>query len=139
MLQPKRTKFRKLHRLRGQINASMATRGISIAFGEIALKAVTPAQLTSRQIEAARRTLTRKVKRGGKVWIRKFPDQIVTAKGAEVPMGSGKGAPDYYKTQILPGHIVFEMAGADMGLMREALELAAYKLPFKCKIVTTEL
>jgi large subunit ribosomal protein L16 len=139
MLAPKQTKHRKTHRLRGQQKKRIATRGNTVAFGEIGLKAVSPEQLTSRQIESARRAITRKVKRGGKIWVRVFPDQSVTSKGSEAPMGSGKGAPDYFKTQVVPGHIIFEMAGADMALMREALKLAAYKLPFKCKIVTTEL
>ena len=95
-------------------------------------------ELTARQIEAARRTITRAVKRGGKVWIRVFPDKIVSAKGTEVPMGSGKGAPDHWVTQIKPGKILFEIAGAEEGMMREALKLATYKLPMKCKIVGRE-
>lgn len=138
MLQPKKTKFRKIHRLRSQ-SKGVATRGIAIAYGEIAIKATTRGELTSRQIEAARRTITRTVKRGGKVWIRVFPDKILTSKGAEVPMGSGKGAPDKWVTQIKPGKILFEMAGADMELMRKALDLAIYKLPLKCKIITREI
>ena len=138
MLQPKRTRHRKQFRLRSQ-SKGVATRGATIAFGEIAIKTVEASELSARQIEAARRTITRAVKRGGKVWIRVFPDKILTAKGAEVPMGSGKGAPDKWVTQVKPGKILFEMAGADMALMRRALRLAIYKLPVKCKIITTEI
>lgn len=139
MLQPKKSKFRRTHRLRSQGKKKFTTRGSKISFGVIGLKATTGGEITSRQIEAARRALTRTVKRGGKVWIRVFPDRVVTAKGAEVPMGSGKGAPDYWVQQIHPGRVMFEMAGSDPELMRRALELAAYKLPFKCKVVTPEI
>ncbi len=138
MLQPKKTKFRRQHRLRSQ-KKGIATRGITIAFGEIAIKATSRGEVTARQIESARRTIARAVKRGGKIWIRVFPDKVLTAKGAEVPMGSGKGAPDRWVTQIKPGKILFEMAGADMELMRKALDLATYKLPVDCKIITHEL
>jgi len=138
MLQPKKTKYRKSHRLRSQTKG-IATRGAEIAFGEIAIKAVSTGEITARQIEAARRTIARAVKRGGKVWIRVFPDKILTAKGAEVPMGSGKGAPDKWVTQIKPGKIMFEMGGADIALMRNALQLATYKLPVKCKVITDEI
>ncbi len=138
MLQPKKTKHRKQHRLRSQ-RKGISTRGASIAFGEIGIKAIGRGEVTSRQIEAARRTITRAVKRGGKVWIRVFPDKIVSAKGAEVPMGSGKGAPDHWVTEVRPGKILFEMAGADPVLMKEALKLAIYKLPLKCRVVTQEI
>lgn len=138
MLQPKRTKFRKQHRLRSQ-SKGIATRGSSIAFGTIGIKGLEAGELTARQIEAARRTITRAVKRGGKVWIRVFPDKILTAKSGEVPMGSGKGAPDIWVTQVRPGKILFEMAGANPTLMRDALKLAIYKLPIKCKVITNEL
>ena len=138
MLQPKRVKHRKQHRLRSQ-SKGIATRGAAVSFGEIAIKTVQAGEITARQIEAARRTITRAVKRGGKVWIRIFPDKILTAKGAEVPMGSGKGAPDKWVSQVKPGRVLFEMAGADEALMREALKLAIHKLPVKCKIVTPEL
>ncbi len=138
MLQPKKTKFRKQHRLRSQ-SKGISVRGADISFGEIAIKAISRGEITSRQIESARRTITRKVKRGGKVWIRVFPDKILTAKGAEVPMGSGKGAPDKWVSQIRPGKVLFEMAGADMELMREALKLATYKLPFQCMIITKDI
>ena len=138
MLQPKKTKHRKVFRLRGQ-QKGIACRGTDIAFGEIAIKAVTLGELSARQIESARRTIARAVKRGGKTWIPVFPDKVLTAKGAQVPMGSGKGAPDKWVIQIKPGKVLFEMAGAEMGLMRKALELAAYKLPVKCKIITNEI
>ena len=138
MLQPKRTKFRKIHRLRSQ-SKGVATRGSSISYGEVAIKAVSGGEITARQIEAARRTIARAVKRGGKIWIRVFPDKVLTAKGAEVPMGSGKGAPDKWVTQVLPGKILFEMDGADHDLMKEALKLAIYKLPVNCKVITNEL
>jgi large subunit ribosomal protein L16 len=138
MLQPKKTKFRRLHRLRSQTKG-IATRGNTIAFGEMGIKAVTAGEITARQIESARRTIARAVKRGGKTWIRVFPDKVLTAKGAEVPMGSGKGAPDKWVCQVLPGKILFEMAGENEKLMREALKLATYKLPVKCKIITPNI
>ncbi len=137
MLQPKRTKFRRHHRGRSQ-SQGIATRGNKISFGQVAIKALTAGEITARQIEAARRSIARAVKRGGKIWIRIFPDKVVTIKGAEVPMGSGKGSPDRWVTQVLPGKILFEMAGADLALMREALHLATYKLPVKCRIITNE-
>lgn len=138
MLQPKKTKFRRQHRLRSQ-SKGVATRGTTIAFGEVAIKATTGGEVTARQIEATRRVIARSVKRGGKIWIRVFPDKILTAKGAEVPMGSGKGAPDHWVVQVKPGKILFEMAGADPALMQEALSKAIYKLPVKCKVITPEL
>ncbi len=138
MLQPKRTKFRRLHRLRSQ-GKGVATRGNQISFGEIAIKAITGGELTARQIESARRTIARAVKRGGKTWIRVFPDKVLTAKGAEVPMGSGKGSPDKWVVQIRPGKILFEMAGAELELMRKAMSLATYKLPLQCKIITPDI
>ncbi len=138
MLEPKRTKHRKIHRLRSQ-NKGIATRGTTIAYGDIAMKAVTAGEISARQIEAARRAISRAIKRGGKVWIRVFPDKVITAKGAEVPMGSGKGAPDRWVAQVKPGKIIFEMSGAEMPLMRKALKLASYKLCVKCKIVSHEI
>ncbi len=138
MLQPKKTKFRKQHRLRSQ-KKRVATKGTTIAFGEIAIKSQGSAEIGARQIEAARRCIARAVKRGGKIWIRIFPDKILTAKSGEVPMGSGKGAPDRWVAQVHPGTILFEMAGAEPELMREALRLATYKLGVKCKIVTNEI
>ena len=138
MLQPKRTKFRRQHRLRSQ-NRGAAQRGTHIAYGEVALKCVTAGEITARQIEAARRTIARALKRGGKVWIRIFPDKILTAKSGEVPMGSGKGAPDKWVAQVLPGRVLFEVAGVETPLMREALKLAAYKLCVQCRVVSTEI
>ena len=138
MLQPKKSKHRKQFRLRSQ-NKGVATRGTKVSFGQVGLKAVTAGEISARQIEATRRVITRHVKRGGKVWIRIFPDKILTAKGAEVPMGSGKGAPDKWVCQVKPGKMLFEMAGADMDVMIHALKSAAYKLPIKCKVITTEL
>lgn len=138
MLQPKKTKFRKIHRLRSQ-RKGVATKGASIAFGEIGIKSLEAGEITARQIEAARRAIARAVKRGGKIWIRIFPDKVLTAKSGEVPMGSGKGAPDKWVAQVLPGTILFEMGGADKELMREALKLACYKLSVKTKVVTPEL
>ncbi len=138
MLEPKRPRRRKIFRLRSQ-KKGIATRGAQIAYGDMAIKAMTAGEISARQIEAARRTITRAIKRGGKVWIRIFPDKVITAKGAEVPMGSGKGAPDRWVSQVKPGKILFEIAGADEALMREALHLATYKLCVKCKIVTHEV
>nr|YP_010873219.1 ribosomal protein L16 [Nemalion vermiculare]WGV34423.1 ribosomal protein L16 [Nemalion vermiculare] len=133
MLSPKRTKFRKQHRGRMKGKAS---RGNSIAFGEYALQALEPVWLTSRQIEATRRTITRYVKRGGKLWIRVFPDKPVTARPAETRMGSGKGAPEYWVAVVKPGHILFEMNGVPEKSAKEAMKLASYKLPIKTKFIT---
>jgi large subunit ribosomal protein L16 len=135
MLQPAKTKYRKSHRLRGSFKGK-ATRGTSLAFGSIGLKARTAGELTARQIEAARRAMARHLQRGGKIWIRPFPHKPVTKKGAEVPMGSGKGAIEYYVAMIKPGHMIFEIDGLPEELAREALKLASYKLPFQTKIVT---
>ncbi|MES0490747.1 MAG: 50S ribosomal protein L16 [Leptospirales bacterium] len=132
MLAPKRLKWRKPHtgRLKGVSKA-----GNEVSFGEIGLKAVTAHRLTSRQIEAARQAMTRHVKRGAKVWIRIFPDRSVTKKPAETRMGKGKGSPEYYVAVIKPGKILFEMAGGDKELMKEAFIRASAKLPIKTKIV----
>ncbi len=138
MLQPKKTKFRKQHRLRSQ-RKGMATRGSTIAYGDIAIKTMDAGEITSRQIEAARRTIARALKRGGKVWIRIFPDKILTAKSGEVPMGSGKGAPDKWVASVRPGRILFEIAGLDEPTMRKALKLASYKLSVRSKIVSKEI
>ena len=132
MLSPKKTKFRKHHRGRMQGKAS---KGNHIAFGEYALKAMEPVWLTSRQIEATRRTITRYVKRGGKLWIRVFPDKAVTARAAETRMGSGKGAPEYWVAVIKPGHIIFEIAGVTYKDAKQAMKLASYKLPIKTKFI----
>lgn len=135
MLSPKRTKFRKQHRGRMRGNAS---RGNTIVFGQYALQATEPTWLTSRQIEATRRTITRYVRRGGKLWIRIFPDKPVTARPAETRMGSGKGAPEYWVAVVKPGHIIFEISGVPEITAKEAMRLASYKLPIKTKFVVKE-
>ena len=132
MLSPKRTKFRKFHRgrMRGK-----AVRGNQISFGEYGLQALEPTWITSRQIEAARRTITRYTKRGASLWIRIFPDKTVTARAAESRMGSGKGAVDYWVAVIKPGTILFEIATVPEEIARAALILASYKLPIKTKFI----
>jgi len=132
MLQPKRTKFRKQQTGR---NRGLALRGSKVSFGEYALKAVERGRLTARQIEAARRTMTRHVKRGGKIWIRVFPDKPITEKPLEVRQGKGKGNVEYWICQIQPGRVLYEMEGVDENLAREAFALAAAKLPFKTTFV----
>jgi len=132
MLSPKKTKFRKQHR--GRMKGS-ASRGNTIAFGDYALQTMEPVWLSSRQIEATRRTITRYVKRGGKLWIRVFPDKPVTARPAETRMGSGKGAPEYWVAVIKPGHIIFEISGVPEEVARQAMKLASYKLPVKTKFI----
>ena len=129
-------KFRKWHRLRGTFKGT-AKGGSRLAFGSYGLKGLGTVELTSRQIEAARRALTRHVKRGGKIWIRVFPHKPITEKSAEVPMGSGKGTVDRYTALVKPGVILFEMDGIDESLAREALKLAAAKLPIKTKFVSS--
>jgi large subunit ribosomal protein L16 len=133
MLQPKRTKFRKAHK--GRIKG-VAKGGFSLTFGGFGLKALEPERVTARQIEAARRAITRAMKRQGRVWIRIFPDVPVSTKPAEVRMGSGKGAPEYWVCRVKPGRIMFELDGVSNEIAREALELGAAKLPIKTKIVT---
>ena len=133
MLMPKRTKFRKVQR--GRMTGK-ARGGASVNFGEFGLKAMEPCWLTNRQIEAARVALTRHIKRGGKIWIRIFPDKPVTKKPAETRMGKGKGAPEYWVAVVKPGRILFEIEGVAEKLAREALKLAANKLPMKTKFVT---
>jgi large subunit ribosomal protein L16 len=128
MLQPKRTKYRK--QMKGR-NRGMALRGSTVSFGEFALKAVERGRLTARQIEAARRAMTRYVKRDGKIWIRVFPDKPITQKPLEVRMGKGKGSVEYWVAQIQPGKILFEMEGVPRELAMEAFNLAKAKLPFK--------
>ena len=132
MLQPKRTKFRKMHKGR---NTGLALRGSTVAFGTIALKSVERGRMTARQIEACRRTITRRVKRGGKIWIRVFPDKPITEKPLEVRMGNGKGNVEYWVCEIKPGKILYELDGVSEELAREAFTLAAAKLPFKTAIV----
>jgi large subunit ribosomal protein L16 len=133
MLQPKRTKFRKVHKGR---NRGLSQVGDKVSFGSYALKAVERGQMTSRQIEAARRAMTRAVKRVGKIWIRVFPDKPITTKPLEVRMGSGKGSVDYWVCQIKPGKVLYEMDGVSEELARHAFTLAAAKLPFKTTFVT---
>ncbi|HHY16924.1 MAG TPA: 50S ribosomal protein L16 [Firmicutes bacterium] len=130
MLMPKRVKFRKQHRGR---RTGKASRGNEVFYGEFGLMALEPAWVTDRQIEAARVALTRHIKRGGKVWIRVFPDKPVTKKPAETRMGSGKGNPEYWVAVVKPGRILFEIAGVSEEAAREALRLAATKLPIKTK------
>jgi large subunit ribosomal protein L16 len=132
MLQPKRTKFRKQHKGR---NRGLALRGSTVAFGEYGLKATGRGRLTARQLEAGRRALTRHVKRGGKIWIRVFPDKPITKKPLEVRQGKGKGSVEYWVAQIQPGRVLYEMEGVDEAVAREALGLAAAKLPFKTAFV----
>lgn len=133
MLQPKRTKFRKQFKLR---NRGVATSGNKVSFGTYGLKSVERARLTARQIEAARRAMTRHVKRQGKIWIRVFPDKPITKKPLEVRMGKGKGSVEYWVCQIQPGRMLYEMEGVPENLAREAFALAAAKLPFKTTFVT---
>ncbi len=126
MLQPARRKYRKEQKGR---NKGLATRGASVAFGEFGLKATGRGRLTARQIEAARRAMTRHIKRGGRIWIRIFPDKPISKKPAEVRMGSGKGSPEFYVAEIQPGKVLYEMDGVNEELAREAFALAAAKLP----------
>lgn len=136
MLQPKRTKYRKQQKGR---NRGLATRGNKVNFGEYGLKATAPAQITARQIEAARRALTRHVKRGGKVWIRIFPDKPITKKPLEVRQGKGKGSVEYWVAVIRPGKVLFEIEGVTEEMAREALTLAAAKLPVATKFEYREV
>lgn len=135
MLMPKRVKYRKTQRgrLKGKASA-----GTTVAFGEFGLQALEAAWIDSRQIEAARRAITHHIKRGGKVWIRIFPDKPVTAKPAETRMGSGKGAPDHWVAVVKPGRVLFEVAGVKEEVAKEALRLASHKLPIKTKFVARE-
>ncbi|GHA14707.1 50S ribosomal protein L16 [Oceanisphaera arctica] len=133
MLQPKRTKFRKVHKGR---NRGVATTGNLISFGTFGLKATTRGRITARQIEAARRAMTRHVKRQGKIWIRIFPDKPITEKPLEVRMGKGKGNVEYWVAQVQPGRVLYEMDGVPEALAREAFALAAAKLPVRTTFVT---
>ncbi len=136
MLQPKRTKYRKV--MKGRLRG-VATRGHKVSFGEYGLKATVHGFITARQIEAARRALTRFIKRGGRVWIRIFPDKPITKKPLEVRMGSGKGNPEYWVAPVKPGTVLYEMEGVDEAHAREAFKLAAAKLPVKTIFVTRSL
>src|SRR5450432_4293640 len=132
MMQPKKTKFRKAHK--GRIHG-VATSGAALSFGQFGLKAMAPERITARQIEAARRALTRHMKRAGRVWIRIFPDVPVSKKPAEVRMGSGKGAPEYWVAKIKPGRILFEVDGVDHATAKEAMRLGAAKLSIATKFI----
>jgi large subunit ribosomal protein L16 len=136
MLQPKRTKFRKVQKGR---NRGVATRGNKVSFGEYGLKATTHGHITQRQIEAARRALTRFIKRGGRVWIRIFPDKPVSRKPLEVRMGSGKGNPEFWVAPVQPGTVLYEMEGVNETEAREAFRLAAAKLPVRTTFVTRHI
>lgn len=136
MLLPKKTKYRK--QMKGR-NNGVATRGTEIAFGAYGLKAETAERITSRQIESARRAMTRYIKRGGKIWIRIFPDTPITKKPAEVRMGSGKGSVDHYAAKVKPGRIMFEMDGVTEDIAKEAMRLAAHKLPVQTRFVVREV
>ena len=135
MLSPRRTKFRKQQRGRMK---GLATRGSDINFGEFALQAQEPAWITSRQIEASRRAMTRYIRRGGKIWIRIFPDKPVTMRPAETRMGSGKGSPEFWVAVVKPGRILFEIAGVPEATAREAMRLASHKLPIQTKFIMRE-
>ncbi len=132
MLMPKKTKYRKDHKRR---RGGVASRLVEVSFGSYGLKATTEHWINSRQIEAARRVMTRYIKKTGKMWIRIFPDKPVTAHGGEIPMGKGKGAVDYYVCVVKPGTVMFEIEGVDEKTAREAMTLAGHKLPVKCKVV----
>lgn len=136
MLQPKRVKFRKSHKgdRRGEAHS-----GNTVAFGDYGLQALEAAWLTARQIEAARRAITHHVKRGGNIWIRIFPDKPITKKAAETRMGSGKGAPDHWVAVVKPGRVMFEMAGVTEQIAKEAMRLAAHKLPIETKFVARDV
>jgi len=136
MLQPARRKFRKEHKGR---NTGIATRGNEVSFGDFGLKSTDRGRLTARQIEAARRVMTRHIKRGGRIWIRIFPDKPITTKPAEVRMGNGKGSPEYYVAEIQPGKMLYEMDGVSEELAREAFRLAAAKLPIATVFVTRQV
>jgi len=136
MLQPTRRKYRKEQKGR---NTRLATRGAKVSFGEYGLKAVGRGRLTARQIESARRAMTRHIKRGGRIWIRIFPDKPISKKPAEVRMGNGKGNPEYWVAEIQPGKVLYEMDGVDEALAREAFRLAAAKLPLETVFVTRHI
>ena len=133
MLQPAKTKFRKYHKGR---NYGVATRGAKVSFGEFGLKATNRGRLTARQIEAARRAMTRHIKRGGRIWIRIFPDKPVSQKPAEVRQGKGKGSPEWWAVRVKPGRIMFELDGVPRPVAERAFELAAAKLPIQTRFVT---
>lgn len=135
MLSPRRTKFRKQQRGRMK---GLASRGSDLNFGDFALQAIEPCWITSRQIEASRRAMTRYIRRGGKIWIRIFPDKPVTQRAAETRMGSGKGNPEFWVAVVKPGRVLFEIAGVPEATAREAMRLASHKLPIKTKFIARE-
>ncbi len=135
MLLPKRVKYRRVHR--GRLTGK-AYRGNTVTYGDYGLQALEPAWITSNQIEAARRAMTRYIKRGGQVWIKIFPDKPITEKPAETRMGSGKGSPEYWVAVVKPGRVMFEIKGVPEETAREAMRLAMHKLPIKCRFVTKE-
>ncbi|MCI8909022.1 MAG: 50S ribosomal protein L16 [Angelakisella sp.] len=135
MLLPKRVKYRRVHR--GRLTGK-ATRGNVVNYGDFGLQALEPAWITSNQIEAARIAMTRYIKRGGQVWIKIFPDKPITEKPAETRMGSGKGSPEYWVAVVKPGRVMFEIGGVAEETAREAMRLASYKLPVKCKFIKKE-
>jgi len=135
MLLPKRVKYRRVHR--GRLTGK-ATRGNTVTYGDYGLQALEPAWISSAQIEAARVAMTRYIKRGGQVWIKIFPDKPITEKPAETRMGSGKGSPEYWVAVVKPGRVMFEIGGVELDLAREAMRLAANKLPIKCKFVSKQ-
>ena len=135
MLLPKRVKYRRVHR--GRLTGK-ATRGTVVNYGDFGLQALEPAWITSNQIEAARIAMTRYIKRGGQVWIKIFPDKPITEKPAETRMGSGKGSPEYWVAVVKPGRVMFEIGGVAEETAREAMRLASYKLPVKCKFIKKE-
>ena len=136
MLQPSRRKYRKEQK--GRNTGISHERGTKVSFGDFGLKAVGRGRITARQIEAARRAMTRHIKRGGRIWIRVFPDKPISEKPAEVRMGSGKGSPEYWVAVVKPGRVLFEIAGVSEEAAREAMRLAMHKLPIKCKFVSKE-
>nr|QWT70427.1 ribosomal protein L16 [Heliophila arenaria] len=135
MLSPKRTRFRKQHR--GRLKG-ISSRGNRICFGRYALQTLEPAWITSRQIEAGRRAMTRNVRRGGKIWVRIFPDKPVTVRPAETRMGSGKGSPEYWVAVVKPGKILYEIGGVPENIARKAIEIAASKMPIKTQFIISE-
>ena len=136
MLSPRRTKYRKQHR--GRLKGT-ATRGNRISFGRFALQALEPSWITSRQIEAGRRAMTRYARRGGKLWIRIFPDKPITMRPAETRMGSGKGAPEYWVAVVKPGRILYEMSGVSETVARSAMRIASYKMPIKTQFIVANI
>lgn len=139
MLTPKKVKHRKWHKGRSRFKPKRASRYVTLAFGEYGLKATTKSWITSRQIEAARRAMVRHIRKGGKIWIRIFPDKPITSKGTHFTMGSGKGAPEYFVAIVTPGTMLFEISGISEELARDAMKKASYKLPVKTKFISNEI